>query len=106
MAERRRQPRAAFTAWVELSIGSARRRAEASDLSIGGLGLSLLSGRLAPDTRIVSEFPLPGIGLPLELDGEVAWFDPAGARGGLRFVDLDPGLEELLASFVAGRLGG
>jgi hypothetical protein len=100
----RRAERRTFSAWVELSDGPERRRAKATDLSVGGMGISLHGAPLAPQTLVTSEFPLPGIGLPLELHAEVAWFDPRAERGGLRFVDVDPGLAELLGRFVDGRL--
>jgi hypothetical protein len=102
----RRAERRSFSAWVELSDGAARRRAIATDLSVGGIGISLDGAPLAPSGRVTSEFPLPGIGLPLELHAEVAWFDAGAARGGLRFLDVDPGLAELLGRFVDGRLPG
>lgn len=67
-----------------------------------GLGVLLDGDPLAAGSRAIAEFPLPGIGLPLELSAEVVW---VGAdRAGLRFTDVDPGLRELVESFVAGKL--
>jgi len=56
------------------------------------------------DAALVSEFALPGISLPLELEGRLVWADPRSGRAGVRFEAVDPGLAELLSNFVAGRL--
>jgi len=104
MLDRRKKARALLDAWVEITAPGCRRRVTAADISVGGLGITLSGDPLAADARIVSEFPLPGIGLPLELPATVVWTDPPLGRAGLRFVDVDPGLSELLESFVAGRL--
>jgi len=104
MLERRKKPRALLDAWVEITAPGRRRRVSAADISVGGLGITLSGGSLAASSRVVSEFPLPGIGLPLELPALVVWADLPAGRAGLRFVDVDPGLSELLDSFVAGRL--
>jgi hypothetical protein len=100
----RRVDRAPFVGWVELALDGSRRRARALDLSVLGIGVEL--GGPVPAVRepVVSEFALPGISLPLALEGVVAWTDPGRARLGVAFADVDPGLAELLASFVAGRL--
>ena len=96
--------RARFEGWVELWIGGSRRRAAARDLSAEGMGLSL-SGPLPPrQSAVTSEFALPGIILPLALEGIVVWTNPVASRIGIRFVEVDPGLAELLANYVAGRL--
>ena len=101
--ERRRvNPRTAFDGWVEISTGGQRRLATARDLSAAGIGVDLPGEPLAPDLPIVCEFTLPGISLPLALEGHVAW--TAGSRLGVRFQDVDPGLAELLENHVAGRL--
>jgi hypothetical protein len=84
------------------SGGRRRRRATAADVSVDGLGVLLDGDPLSSGVRVITEFPLPGIGLPLELFAEVVWVD--GGRAGLRFDGVDPGLRELVGSFVAGRL--
>ena len=99
---RRTNPRAAFDGWVEISTGGQRRLATARDLSAAGIGVDLPGEPLTPEAAIVCEFTLPGISLPLALDGHVAW--TAGSRLGVRFHDVDPGLAELLENHVAGRL--
>jgi hypothetical protein len=100
--DQRRIPRAAFDGWVELQVDGARRLATGVDLSQGGIGIALRQGDLAPDTPVVCEFALPGISLPLELDGRIAW--ARGPRAGVRFDVVDSGLAELLENHVAGRL--
>jgi len=96
--------RARFESWVELRAGGTRRRAAARDLSVRGIGLSLRGPLPARESVVVSEFALPGITLPLALEGIVVWTNPVAARIGIRFVEVDPGLAELLDSYVAGRL--
>jgi hypothetical protein len=103
-ALRARQPRALFRGWVEIVADGSRRRATAHDLSVAGIGIEMKGALPDRAQRVVSEFALPGIGLPLALEGEVAWADAEVSRVGIRFVDLDPGLAELLESYVAGRL--
>lgn len=75
------------------------------DLSADGIGVRGALDGLEPGARVVAEFPLPGIGLPLALTSSVVWSDPARGRAGLAFSEVDPGLRELVESFVAGRLG-
>ena len=102
--DRRKASRAPLDAWVEITAGGVRRRTNTTDLSGGGLGFTLGATGLTDETRVTTEFPLPGISLPVELAGVVVWTDADQHRAGLRFVDLDPGIAELLESFVAGRL--
>jgi len=90
-----------FGGWVELHVEGTRRLAQGRDLSASGIGLELRGHPLGAETRVTCEFALPGISLPLELDGAVAW--SAGTRLGVRFDEIDPGLAELLDNHVAGR---
>jgi hypothetical protein len=99
----RRRIRARYRGWVELTLGSDRIRAEGWDLSVDGIGVEM-DGAPPIDTRLVSEFTLPGISLPLHLHGRLVWSDSASGRAGVRFEAVDPGLAELLSNFVAGRL--
>ena len=101
--EARRRTRAAYRGWVELKVGRDRLRAEGCDLSVDGIGVEL-SGAPAVDARLVSEFMLPGIALPLELRGRLVWRDEDAGRAGVRFEAVDPGLAELISNFVSGRL--
>ncbi|HME70787.1 MAG TPA: PilZ domain-containing protein [Myxococcota bacterium] len=96
--------RARFEGWVELRAGGTRRRAAARDLSVRGIGLSLPGPLPERQSAVVSEFALPGITLPLALEGVVVWTNPRASHIGIRFVGVDPGLAELLDSYVAGRL--
>lgn len=98
---RREKPRTPFEGWVEISAEGQRRLATARDLSPAGIGIVLPGAPLAPAAALVCEFALPGISLPLALEGHVAWV--AGSRLGVRFDDVDPGLAELLENHVAGR---
>ena len=98
---RREKPRTPFDGWVEISADGQRRLATARDLSPAGIGIEVPGEPLAPDAALVCEFALPGISLPLALDGHVAWV--AGSRLGIRFDEVDPGLAELLENHVAGR---
>lgn len=102
MAERRKHQRALLHTWVDLSSDNGWCRSRVTDVSMGGLGIEGLPPR---GPSVTSEFPLPGIRLPVELAAEVVWTDGASGRSGLRFVDPDPGLAELLGSYVAGHLG-
>jgi hypothetical protein len=100
--QQRREPRTAFDGWVELRVNGGRRLASARDLARGGIGLAVQGDALALRDAVTCEFALPGISLPLELEGAVAW--SADGRAGVRFVRVDPGLAELLENHVAGRL--
>lgn len=102
MNERRKAPRAGLDAWVEIASANGRVRASTFDVSADGLGLTGVAPHVG--ASLVAEFPLPGIGLPLELPGQVVWSDATGSRAGLLFQDVDPGLREILASYVSGRL--
>jgi hypothetical protein len=101
--EARRRQRVPYSGWVELTVGDDRLRAEGCDLSVDGIGVEIPA---APpvDARLVSEFVLPGIGLPLELRGRLVWRDAHNGRAGVRFEAVDPGLAELISNFVSGRL--
>lgn len=103
-AENQRSPRAPFAGWVELTSEGLRRLGTGCDLSAGGIALEL-RGELPPiGGPVTSEFALPGISIPLELEGRIAWSDPQRLRVGVRFERIDPGLAELLENFVGGRL--
>ncbi|RIL06050.1 MAG: hypothetical protein DCC71_08170 [Proteobacteria bacterium] len=101
-SERRKGPRTSFDGWVEVHVDGVRRLASGRDLSPGGIGLDLGAEPLDGATPVTCEFALPGISLPLELEGAIAWSD--GSRAGIRFDGVDPGLAELLENHVAGRL--
>lgn len=98
--ERRGSQRAPFDGWVEITASGARHRARAVDLSEGGIGVSYPGRVPVGNPRLVSEFALPGISLPLALESEVVWTDAPSSRMGIRFRAVDPGLEELLRRFA------
>lgn len=102
--ERRGARRARFEGWVEIRVEGQRRRARGYDLSTEGIGIQSVEPLPESVQRVVSEFPLPGIGLPLELEAHVVWADAPRRRLGLRFLHIDPGLADLLQSYVDGRL--
>lgn len=102
--ERRREARARFEGWVEISLSGRRQRARGLDLSRRGIGISLRPPHPPAGQLLLSEFALPGISLPLALEGVVAWSDAEGSRLGLRFRSVDPGLDELIERFVTERL--
>jgi c-di-GMP-binding flagellar brake protein YcgR len=103
MQQRRTFRRTDFNGWVEVTTSRQRSRGTANDLSVGGVGVLMPAPLPAATTAVTSEFALPGISLPLALEGVVAWSDPGRGRFGVRFERVDPGLAELLASYVAGR---
>jgi hypothetical protein len=89
---------------VEVTALGLRRLATGRDLSAGGIGIELRGEPLAAGGLVMSEFALPGISLPLALEGRVAWCDGANQRVGVAFDGIDPGLAELLESYAGGRL--
>ena len=103
-SEQRRHLRAPFSGWVEISSRGRRRLGTGRDLSAGGIGLELRGEPIAPGGSVTSEFALPGISLPLALEGRVAWSDAGSERLGIVFDGIDPGLAELLESYAGGRL--
>lgn len=103
-AVQQRRPRAPFTGWVELTAAGRRRLGSGRDLSPGGIGLELRGDLPEVGGHVTSEFALPGISIPLALEGRVAWCDARAQRVGICFERVDPGLAELLENFVGGRL--
>jgi c-di-GMP-binding flagellar brake protein YcgR len=102
--EQQRLPRAQFSGWVELMAEGRRRLGTGRDLSSGGIGLELRGELPEVGGVVTSEFTLPGISIPLALEGRVAWSDHGSQRVGVRFERVDPALAELLENFVGGRL--
>jgi hypothetical protein len=85
-------------------MAGRRRLGSGRNLSAGGIGLELSGEAVGIGGAVTSEFALPGISLPLALEGRVAWTDPTNRRIGICFETVDPGLAELLENFVGGRL--
>jgi PilZ domain len=100
-SERRGRARTPFDGWVELHTAGERRLATGRDLSAGGIGLVVSPDGLPQRANVTCEFALPGISLPMEVEGWVAW--SIGMLVGVCFATLDPGLSELLENHVAGR---
>ena len=101
-SERRGTRRTPFDGWVEVQSVGERRLATGRDLSAGGIGLVVSPDGLPARASVTCEFALPGISLPMEVEGWVAW--SVGMLVGVCFRALDPGLGELLENHVAGRL--
>lgn len=101
---RRQKARAQFNSWVEIAANGMRIRGSGRDLCADGIGLCVDDFAPPKETRVMSEFLLPGITLPIAIPGVVAWVDEERAQLGVRFVGVDPGLAELLSSYVEGRL--
>jgi len=101
---RRKQTRARYHSWVEIASEGARVRGNGRDISVEGIGVQVEAPIPEISTPVVSEFPLPGITLPLAVSGVVAWTDEESSQIGVRFTEMDSGLAELLASYVEGRL--
>ncbi len=97
---RRGHPRAPFHARVSLAQAGSRRPAWARDLSSAGLGLELEAPHPERGSALETEFALPGMRLPIALQGRVAWSQPERRRLGVRFERADPDLDELIDRFV------
>jgi PilZ domain len=102
--ERRNGERAPFEGWVEIIADGVRRLGSGLDLSPTGIGVQIPRAPLPIRVRVMSEFALPGISLPLAIEGRVAWSDGDSGRVGVEFDTVDPGVVELLENYVAGRL--
>lgn len=102
--ERRRWPRMTFDGWAEITAESSRHRGRCVDLSPEGICISFRQPLPGDLSLVVSEFALPGLSLPLAIEGRVAWCNHRASRLGLRFENLDPGIAELLVRYTQGRL--
>ena len=94
---------------MTIGVGEVHRIARGRDLSAQGIGLTL--GDAHPFTftdfaerTVESEFSLPGFYLPVKLPARVAWMESRTQNLGLRFVEIEADLAELLEHYVAGRL--
>ena len=101
-SDQRGSTRAPFDGWVEVHAAGERRLATGRDLSASGIGLVVSPDGLPARSNVTCEFALPGISLPMEVEGWVAW--SIGALVGVCFAAIDPGIGELLENHVAGRL--
>jgi len=101
---RRRAARVSFSGWVEITANGRRQLGNGWDLSSQGIGVRLNGTTPPPACPVTSEFALPGISLPLAMEGRVVWCDVDEGRFGVHFESTDPGVAELLERFVAGTL--
>ncbi len=95
---RRKQTRARYHSWVEIASEGARVRGNGRDISVQGIGVQVEAPIPEISTAVVSEFPLPGITLPLAISGVVAWMDYESSQIGVRFTEIGSGLADLLES--------
>ena len=102
--ERRGSPRASFDGWVAIAAGELHRMARGRDLSARGIGLTIAGADVVREEAVETEFALPGFYVPVKVPARVAWADPGTEGLGLRFVEIEADLEELLENYVAGRL--
>jgi hypothetical protein len=89
---------------VAIAAGDLHRMARGRDLSAQGIGLTVAGAAIVPEEAVETEFALPGFYVPVKIPARVAWADPRSEGLGLRFVEIDADLEELLENYVAGRL--
>jgi len=92
---------------VAIAAGEVHRIARGRDLSAQGIGLTLGDAHPFADFTegtVESEFSLPGFYVPVKLPARVAWVDSRTQALGLRFVEIEADLAELLEHYVAGRL--
>jgi len=76
--------------------------ATSTNLSEGGMAIRLL-GKLQKDSEALFRFTLPGINVPLELRGQVAWADGSG-HAGIRFVAVPQTSQHQLEKWLIDRL--
>jgi CheY-like chemotaxis protein len=97
--ERRQSTRVAVQAPVSLEVGGATSvEGILLDLSIGGMDV-LVAKPMAIGTLVHVTFELPEGG-GIESDTEVAW-STANGQTGLRFLDLDPRMSEVMGAWLA-----
>jgi CheY-like chemotaxis protein len=97
--ERRQSTRVAVQAPVSLEVGGATSvEGILLDLSIGGMDV-LVAKPMAIGTLVHVTFELPE-GAGIESDTEVAWSTTNGQTG-LRFLDLDPRMSEVMGTWLA-----
>jgi hypothetical protein len=102
-AEQRRDPRAPVRIRVQLLGGPRPVELQSESLAVGGLSATLHFAPRKGDLmalRLVPPPPEP----PLELMGEVVWYEPRKARAGLRFKDSSDEAKAVLERIVFGEL--
>lgn len=98
-SKRRGKPRAPVRAPAQVTAGEARHEGQVLQLSESGLLLAL-DAELAPGTRLVAMFELPGFG-PQRVVAEVRWAQKAEqVRAGCQFVSVTAQSQLQFGTFV------
>jgi len=101
-ADERRFPRCAAEGAAYISFGrTVDRRADITNLALGGMGLRL-SDRIADDEILRVRFQLPGTTTVIQAQGEMVWADPQGGIG-IRFVSLSGEARAALEKWMRAR---
>jgi len=100
--DERRFPRYAAEGTAYISFGrTVDRRAEITNLALGGMGLRL-SERIVDDEILRVRFQLPGTTTVIQAQGEMVWADPQGGVG-IRFVSLSDQARAALEKWIRAR---
>jgi len=100
--DERRFPRYAAEGTAYISFGrTVDRRAEITNLALGGMGLRL-SERIVDDEILRVRFQLPGTTSVIQAQGEMVWADPQGGVG-IRFVSLSDQARAALEKWIRAR---
>jgi len=75
--------------------------AEATDLSMGGIGLQRVPPSLAVAEDVALSFHLPGQPLPVEVQAVIAWTRPDGSAG-VKFTRVKPAATEAFRNWIEG----
>jgi PilZ domain len=102
-SEQRRDPRAAVHIRVQLLGGPRPIELRSESLAVGGLSATLHFAPRKGDLMALRLIP-PEPEAPLELMGEVVWYDARKARAGLRFKDPSDEAKSVLERLVFGEL--
>jgi len=101
-ADERRYPRHTAEGTAYVSFGrTVDRRAEITNLALGGMGLRL-SDRIIDDEILRVRFQLPGTSTVIQAQGEMVWTDPQGGIG-IRFVSLSSEARAALEKWMRAR---
>ncbi len=102
-SEQRRDPRALVRIRVQLLGGPRPVDLQSESLAVGGLSASLHFAPRKGDLMALRLIPPPPEA-PLELMGEVVWYDPRRSRAGFRFKDPSDDVKAVLERIVFGEL--
>ena len=96
--ERRRYFRHPVKMPVNIVLGDKQWKATSTDLSEGGIALSLKQA-LPKDAAPRVQFTLPESKIALDVEAQIAWVDLKGSAG-LRFINLAKNSQELLEGWL------